>query len=538
MSTKSVRQVGDATMPAAEMINGVLAMLHSVSGEIDVERELAAIIAWLPGIVARLDMNYRYVFVSPQIESISGRPPSFYIGKSHTDLETDHVLQARWKAIFDLTIRTKSVQELEHPWVDLKETSKFFVTRVVPLINFDSRVVGLITISSDHSERERRAQTLYDEGIGLRRADDKKNEYLATLAHELRGPLAPISSAVQLMKLSNNPETIRKARDIIERQVSQMSGLIDDLMEVGRINSGKMLVSLAPVAVEELTRNVMESTQPVFSAKQQPLKVIEIPPNLWVSGDTVRLIQLLTNLLTNASKYSPIKSEVILEVIKVANTVEFRVSDSGIGLTKSSINEIFDMFAQVHASGRDARGGLGIGLALARKIANLHDGKITVDSPGLNKGSTFVFAMPLIDKPEISGVANPPILIADQVLRLLVVDDNLDGANTLADMLKEMGHTVTKAYNGTSAIVLLENEPFDLAFLDLGLPDKTGIEVALTVLKKDTGKHVRLIALTGLSRERDRFVTQAAGFEEHLIKPAKFEDLVRLVGNLKLLAKQ
>jgi CheY-like chemotaxis protein len=225
---------------------------------------------------------------------------------------------------------------------------------------------------------------------------------------------------------------------------------------------------------------------------------------------------------------------VILEIVKVGGIVEFRVRDSGIGLAKESLSEIFDMFAQVHASGRDARGGLGIGLALARQIAHLHDGKITVDSLGLNKGSTFVFSMPLIDKPKISGVVSPPALIANQALRLLVVDDNLDGANTLADMLTELGHLVTTAYNGTSAIVLLENEPFDLAFLDLGLPDKTGIEVALTVLKKGSGKHVRLIALTGLSRERDRFVTQAAGFEEHLIKPAKFEDLVRLVGNLNV----
>lgn len=530
MATNTVKHVGDTSISASEMINSVLEMLRSVEGEINIERELAAIIAWLPGIVGRLDINYRYVFISPQIKPLSGEPPAFYIGKSHDDLENDYILRARWRAIFDLVIRTHSIREIEHVWNDLTGIARFFVTRVVPLINFEGKVVGLITISSDHSERERRAKNLHDEGIQLRRADDRKNEYLATLAHELRGPLAPISSAVQLMKLSSNPETIIKARDIIERQVSQMAGLIDDLMEVGRINSGKMAVTLKPIPVDTLSSNVVESTQPVFTAKQQLLEVVELPPDLWVQGDVIRLTQLLTNLLTNASKYSPIKSGIKLEVVKVGERVEFRVRDQGIGLTPNSINEIFDMFAQVHASGRNSRGGLGIGLALARQIAHLHNGDITASSPGLGAGSTFVFVMPLREKPEISFEIKSPFIISGKALRLLVVDDNVDGANTLADMLTEMGHIVMCAYDGSSAILLLEHEPFDLAFLDLGLPDKTGVEVAFSVSKKGFGKNVRLVALTGLSRDSDRFVTQAAGFEEHLIKPAKFDDLLRLVG--------
>ena len=485
MNEKDLEAISDTTPSANEMVDSVLQMLNSAAGEINVERELAAIISWLPGIVGRLDMDYRYVFVSPQIQSLTGQNPSFYIGKNHRDLESDHVLQVRWRTVFDLAVQTRSIREMEHVWEDSLGISRFYVTRVVPLISHDDNVVGLITISSDHSERERRAKNLHEEGIQLKRADDRKNEYLATLAHELRGPLAPISSAVQLMKLSSTPATLAKARDIIERQVSQMAGLIDDLMEVGRINSGKMAVSLCPVPIDSLVRNVVESTQPVYSAKEQKLITREVPPDLWVSADVIRLTQLLTNLLTNASKYSPIKSNIYLEVVKVSSNIEFRVRDEGIGLSPHSISEIFNMFAQVHASGRDSRGGLGIGLALARQIAHLHHGDISVTSPGLNQGSTFVFTTPLIATPETDKFDHADEFnISGESMRLLVVDDNVDGANTLADMLTEMGHIVTKTYTGNSAILLLEHEPFDLAFLDLGLPDKTGIEIALTVFKK------------------------------------------------------
>lgn len=526
-----IDKVGNDKKSAANLVNNVLSIIRSRNHIDNVEYELAAIIAWLPGIIGRLDMSYRYVFISPQIEELSGHPPQFYLGKSYDDLENEHIIKVRWRAALDFVARNSVTKEIEHHWTDNRGKTRFFFTRFVPLIDSCDEVVEILTISTDISERQRRTDDLHDEGKTLRKADNRKNEYLATLAHELRGPLAPIASAVQLMKLSTNPSTLVKARDIIERQVSQMAGLIDDLMEVGRINTGKLHVTLLPIAVDTLVRNVVEATQPVFTAKRQQLQVLEIPPNLWVHGDSIRMTQLLSNLLTNASKYSPVGVQARLEVVKVNKNIEFRVVDHGIGLARESISEIFEMFAQVHASGAEARGGLGIGLALAQKIAHLHGGEITVYSAGLNHGSTFTFTVPFADQPnENSEIKNLDMKSREYPLRLLVVDDNVDGADTLSDMLSELGHSVVTAYNGTDAILLLENEPFHLAFLDLGLPDKTGIEVALTVSKKGLGNYVRLIALTGLSREQDRYVTRAAGFDEHLVKPIKFDDVLRLVG--------
>ena len=530
ISDGKIVRVGNGTVSAKQLLDTVLVMIKEKDHLLDVEKELAAMIAWLPGIIGRFDMNYCYLFISPQIEELSGKPPQFYVGKSHEELESDHILKIRWRAAFDFVSRTKLAKEIDHKWIDQYKNEKHYVTRIVPLITADDYVAGIITISTDVSDRERRTISLQTEGRNLKRADDRKNEYLATLAHELRGPLAPISSAVQLMKLSKSPAMILKAREIIERQVYQMAGLIDDLMEIGRISTGKLNVNMTEISVDSLMRNVIEATQPVFKAKNQILKVIEIPPNLRVMGDQVRLTQLLTNLLVNSSKYSPQNSEICLEAIKVDDNIDFRVKDEGIGLAEESISDIFEMFSQVHSTGKNARGGLGIGLALAQQVAILHGGIISAQSPGLNKGSTFTFTMPLFNGPMKNEEQEEIYEINKISMNILVVDDNQDGANTLSDMIRELGHTVTTAYDGSNAIILLENENFDLAFLDLGLPDKSGVEVALTLSKKVLSDKVRLIALTGLSRQEDKFVTKAAGFEEHLIKPIKFNDLIRLVG--------
>ena len=532
ISDGKIVKVGNGTVSAKQLLDTVVEMIKEKHHLIDVENELAAMIAWLPAIIGRLDMNYRYLFIGPQIEELSGKPPQFYVGKSHEDLEKDHILRIRWRAAFDFVSRTRLAKEIDHKWTDVHGKEKYYVTRIVPLITASNGVAGIITISTDVSDREKRAINLQVEGKNLKRADDRKNEYLATLAHELRGPLAPISSAVQLMKLSNKPEMVLKAREIIERQVSQMAGLIDDLMEIGRISIGKLNVSMAKISVDSLINNVVEATQPVFKAKNQNLKIVEIPPNLNLMGDQIRLTQLLTNLLVNASKYSAQNTEVRLEAIKVDKNIEFRVKDDGIGLTEDSIGEIFEMFSQVHATGKDARGGLGIGLALAQQVAILHDGIISVTSLGLNKGSTFIFTMPLFEGLVTEEIENQSRELNDKPMRILIVDDNQDGANALADMIGELGHTVTTAYDGSNAIILLENENFDLAFLDLGLPDKSGVEVALTISKKVLNDRIKLVALTGLSRQQDKFITKAAGFAEHLVKPIKFKDLIRLVGRV------
>jgi len=492
------------------------------------ELDLATVAANLPDIISRFDRQRRCLFVSPRIEELSGHPPAWFIGKTHDQLGLDPILAARWGAVLEDVIRHGTAREFDFSQVGVDGRERFYITRALPSFGADGLVDTVLTISTDHTERERAARQLRLEGALLEKADARKNEYLATLAHELRGPLAPISSAVQLLGLSDQQDVREKARRVIERQVAQLAGLVGDLMEVGRISSGKLEIDRGLVQLRSVIDQAVEAARPLLDARRQPLTVQLPPDDTWVDGDALRLTQAFSNLLTNASKYSPPGAPVAIDARVEAGRIVVDVIDQGIGLTLEAMRDIFDLFVQVNPTGVLAQGGLGIGLSLVRQLVELHGGAVTVRSDGPDRGACFTVTLPLGQAP--AGQADAPAAPVAQAggLRVLVVDDNTDGAQTLGALLEALGHQPVTAFNGNDAVRLAREQAFDLAFLDLGLPDISGIQVGLTIRGMPRGRHMPLIALTGLGRDEDRYLTQAAQFTEHLVKPLEMADLLRI----------
>jgi PAS domain S-box-containing protein len=492
------------------------------------ELDLATVAANLPDIINRYDRQRRCLFVSPRIEALTGQPPAWFIGKTHEELGLDPVLAARWSAVLEDVIRHGCMREFDFSHVGVDGVDRFYITRAMPSFGADGKVDTVLTISTDHTERERVARQLRLEGAQLEKADLRKNEYLATLAHELRGPLAPISSAVQLLGLSDQAEVREKARRVIERQVAQLASLVGDLMEVGRISSGKLAIDRARVQLRHVIEQAVEATKPLLDARLQPLTVHLPQDDAWLDGDALRLVQAFSNLLTNASKYSPPTAPVTIDARIDGRQAVVEVRDQGIGLTPDAMRDIFDLFVQVNPTGVQAQGGLGIGLSLVRQLVELHGGSVAVHSAGLDQGACFTVRLPL--GRQQSDAPQPQAAPASHArgLKVLVVDDNADGAVTLASLLDALGHQAVTAFNGRDAVRLAAEQPFDLAFLDLGLPDISGIQVALTIRGTARGKKLPLVALTGLGRDEDRYLTQAAQFTEHLVKPLAMPDLLRI----------
>ncbi len=506
--------------------------MEAESARLERESELKVLIENLPDIISRFDRQRRFLFISSKIEELTGVPASFFIGKKHEELGTDPVLAMRWQATLENVIRNKCATEFDISYDNQHGERRFFITRAVPLFDSEGEVAMVLAISSDHTERELNAQRMRDIGESLKKADERKNQYLATLAHELRGPLAPIASAAQLIKLSSDSTVREKAREVIERQTASLSALVDDLMEVGRISEGKLDIKKERITVRSVIDQAVESVRPLLDAKSQPLAFKLSDEPIWLDGDPLRLTQVFVNLLTNASKYSPADTRISLEAGIDSGNAVIRVRDQGIGLTDAQMLEIFDIFVQVHSIGVQAQGGLGIGLSVVKQLVELHKGTVTVSSEGVNKGSCFTVVLPLAEQQMQVRTSALPESPGAAPLTILIVDDSVDGATTLASLLESLGHRAITAFTGNDAVKLAAEHPVDMAFVDLSLPDISGIQVALRIRHTENGHMLPLFALTGLGRDEDHFLTRAAQFNEHLIKPLGIADLNRITAEV------
>jgi PAS domain S-box-containing protein len=353
-------------------------------------------------------------------------------------------------------------------------------------------------------------------------ASRRKDEFLATLAHELRNPLAPIRNAVHLLKRSHSPDPqLRTARDIIDRQLMHMVRLVDDLMDVSRITLGQVNLRHEAVSLGGVLTDAIEAARPLIEAAEHSL-VVHLPSeNMQIEGDGTRLSQVFQNLLNNAAKYTPKGGRITLHVERIGDTAVASVRDSGIGIPKEFQARIFDLFTRVHP-GEDMKiSGLGIGLALAKQLVELHGGEIEVRSEGRNSGSEFVVRLPLVhsgatdaEKPG-DDLANVPA----SGRRVLVADDNRDAAESMAMLLRLAGCTVDVAFDGASALELVNRLRPDIVLLDIGMPEMDGYEVARRIRSTPHGKRMVLVALTGWGQEEDRRRASEAGFDEHLTKP-------------------
>ena len=361
----------------------------------------------------------------------------------------------------------------------------------------------------------------------LSAADRRKDEFLATLSHELRNPLAPMRSALDILKLKFGQGTDNRLLQAFDRQMRHMTRLVDDLMEVSRITQGRMQLQRAPVELSALVQGAAHDLAATMEAARHTLRVSIAEPPVIVDGDATRLAQVVINLLTNAAKYTPDGGTIELHLSCDDGVAEIQVRDNGIGLPASALATVFDMFSQLEPALERSKGGLGIGLALVRGIVELHGGGVHADSPGPGLGSTFTIRLPLAQGSVCApSLQAPSRTAAPAQLRILVVDDNEDAAETLAMTLELHGCEVKTAATATRALEMLPGFAPAVALLDIGLPDMNGYELARRVRQLPAGAGITLVATTGWGQQKDRERAFAAGFDRHLTKPIDF-DLLR-----------
>ncbi|MEX0139437.1 Aerobic respiration control sensor protein ArcB [compost metagenome] len=363
----------------------------------------------------------------------------------------------------------------------------------------------------------------------LRDVDRRKDEFLATLAHELRNPLGPIRTALALLcKLDPVVPAVQdNARRTIGRHTDHLVRLVDDLLDVSRISQGKISLQWESVSLASVIRSALETSSHSVEARGHALDVNLPKEELWVCGDAVRLSQIVANLLLNAAKFTAPGGRIAITAVREGDNVRIRLSDNGIGIAAASIDSIFGLFEQSGHSPDRVQDGLGIGLSLVRNLVTLHGGQVSVHSPGVGLGSTFEVILPL-DANLPQPAAPVPEAAAGGSQRILVVDDNCDAADTLAELLEMYGHTVRTAYTGTQATErTLEFKP-DIVFLDIGLPDMSGYDVAVKMRQLPIPQQFLLVALTGYGQEHDRQAALASGFNEHFAKPVDFGKLAML----------
>jgi signal transduction histidine kinase len=355
----------------------------------------------------------------------------------------------------------------------------------------------------------------------LREADQRKDEFLATLAHELRNPLAPLRNALEILRVSpSNPAMAEKARAMMERQVNQMVRLVDDLLDVSRITTGKLAIRKAVIEMQATLRDAVETVRPFVEARKHEL-ALEIPDEpIPVEGDRTRLAQVFANLVNNAAKYTEPGGRIVLALAKEGEQAVVRVRDNGIGLEPASLNAIFDMFVQVDRTLERTQAGLGVGLTLAKRLVTLHGGTLVARSGGAGQGSEFEVRLPLAGAvpPEAEGVRRTAEAEASR--RILIADDNADFANSLGALLSGLGHEVRVVYDGAEALATAALFNPHFAFLDIGMPRVHGYEVARRLRDQPATAQCVLVAVTGWGHEDDRQRAREAGFDRHLVKPA------------------
>jgi two-component system CheB/CheR fusion protein len=396
-------------------------------------------------------------------------------------------------------------------------------------------VLGAVMAERNRAEREakRVSRAIAENAAQLTREDKRKDEFLTVLAHELRNPLAPLQNAVALLARVPADSTIsEQARGVLERQLRHLVRLVDELLDLARIRSGKILLLPRPIVLADALRDAIEISQPMISAHRHELRVSLPERPITLEADPVRFPQLVANLLNNAAKYTPDGGRIELDAGFDETAVTIRVRDSGIGMTAEALEDAFELFSQ----GRRAHtieGGLGVGLSIARALAILHGGTLTAQSEGPGRGSEFILRLPLTSTPvhasdvrSTAGASTPEARGSRSAMKVLVCDDNVDAADTLAALLRTVGHEAHTTYEGEAALRMARELRPEVMVLDLGMPGLDGYAVAQAVRNDVAFTGVRLVALSGYGRPEDRKRTAEAGFNVHLVKPVDIEMLV------------
>jgi PAS domain S-box-containing protein len=400
---------------------------------------------------------------------------------------------------------------------------------VSPIIDDHGTIVGASKIARDITDRKRAERALLE-------ADRQKNEFLATLAHELRNPLAPIRNSLNILRLGRGDLAgTERVQEMMERQVNHMVRLVDDLLEISRITTGKIELRLELIEIASVIRSAVETSGPLIDANRHQL-AIKLPREpLTVEADAVRLSQVVANLLNNAAKYTDPGGQIWLNVWREAAEVVISVRDSGIGIAPELLPHVLEMFTQAERARRHSQDGLGIGLALVKRLVEMHGGVVRAHSAGEGKGSEFTIRLPLSHQQSTEEEPAPAATSAAPRDRqkILVVDDNVDAASSLAMLLRLLGSEVETAHDGCSALRVFETFQPSVVLLDLGMPDMSGYEVARRMRGMPQFQKMTLVALTGWGQDDDRRRTQEAGFDVHLVKPVNLDALQVLLAEVQ-----
>ena len=514
--TRAVENAVERLAVAREMLVRDAALRRS-------QRELQTLADNTPDVLSRFDQDLRFVFVNAAIEKVTGQKPAQFFGKTNRESGLPEDLCT----LLDDALRKVFAEGIPHSVefsYQAPEEVRYFATQLVPEFGQEDIVEYVLSVTHDVTDR-----MAYEKALS--EADRRKDEFIATLAHELRNPLAPMLTGLQVLRLTLNPQGSHPTLEMMDRQLRQMARLVDDLLDVSRITSGKVLLRLERVLASSVLEAAVETVWPIVEARHHSF-VVEVPPEpLWLDADPTRLAQVIGNVLNNAAKYSYDGGHITLAVRRERDEAVIQISDKGLGIPRSMLVRVFDMFTQVRETPDRTQGGLGIGLALVKRLVEMHKGSVSAESAGTGRGSTFTIRLPIAAAPPQRASSDWPASshAPIQFRRILVVDDNVDGAETLAEMLAFSGHQTRSAFSGGEALDIAAEFNPEVFFVDIGLPDMTGYEVARRLRADPRHGNALLVAVTGWGSEDDRRRSKEAGFDAHLTKPvepAVFDDLL------------
>lgn len=437
---------------------------------------------------------------------------------------------SKWKSIVAQTASGAAPISSEMPYA-LSDGRVRLAATVTSGLTDGGQVVNLIVEGRDVTEKKAQEQALLDN-------DRRKDEFLATLAHELRNPMAPIRNSLQILKMPRiDPDIAQQTREVMERQVHHLVRLVDDLLDVSRVMRGKIELRREPVELATVIARAVETAKPLIEVQGHALDIAVPNESLLLDADPVRLAQIVGNLLTNSAKYTDANGRIWLTARREGDRAILSVRDTGIGIAADMLPHVFELFVQADHASTKAQGGLGIGLTLVKNLVEMHGGSVEAHSPGLGQGSEFIVRLPLIAKGTQSAGATPfkpsHPAVPSSGLRLLVVDDNRDAAVSLSMLLRLQGHDVRIAHDGPTALEIARQSRPDVIFLDLGMPGMDGYEVARRLRQQPGLEKVVLAALTGWGQHEDRRRTAEAGFDHHLVKPPEPKLIESLLSDLK-----
>ena len=489
------------------------------------ERELRSVTENTPDVLTRFDRQFRYLFGNSVIEKVTGLQVSKILGKTIREVGLTGELCTQWEQAISHVFDHGEHKSMDFSFPTLQGV-RHFSCRLVPEFNEQGQVESALAVTHDITDHRAYEQRLLEQDV-------RKDEFLATLAHELRNPLAPIRTGLQVLKLTPQADVAARTLPVMERQLGQLVRLIDDLLDVSRINSGKIVLKRERISFQDVAAAALEASRPAMDAAGHSLTLDWPNTPVWLDADATRLAQVLSNLLTNSAKYMHPGGQIKFSAQRQGETILICVADTGMGIPADMLETVFDMFTQINRTLDRAQGGLGIGLSLVKTLVEMHGGSVHAASGGIDQGSEFTVRLPTAAMATGVPATGPlPTAVPHLACRILVVDDNVDAAQTMVMLLDLSGHDARPAFGGQEALDVAFSFRPDVVFLDIGLPGINGYEVARRLLANPATAKTKLIALTGWGTERDIQKSKMAGFHAHLTKPVDADAVEAILSKL------